>query len=328
MSSRRRVIAAAALIAVAGLFGTACGGTDTAATGNAAWSFKDDSGKEIKKDKKPLTIVAEANTAGTLWEYGIKVKGVFGPQKLPNGQKDPQVGNVDLSQVTDLGQEYGQVNLEKLAALKPDIVVTTLQEDLAWGIDKEAVEKVNAIAPIVGIRITHVDSPKVIKRFEDLVTALGGKVDSPEITKAKADVAKAEQAVKDAAKAKSGLKVEAVAGGKDNLYVGIPGYYHDLSYFTSLGVNFVSSNDPKEAWDELSWEQAGKFKADLILVDNRAMSLSNDQLKQSQPTWQKLPAVVAGQVGTWHVLSPITYAANAVVLNDLAANITKAKVLP
>ncbi|RJQ70239.1 ABC transporter substrate-binding protein [Pseudonocardiaceae bacterium YIM PH 21723] len=326
MSTRNRAIVGATLVAVLGLFSTACGGATTSTT-TGAWSFKDDRGTEIKRDRRPVTIVAESGMAAALWEYGIKVKGVFGPQKKPDGSRDPQVGNVDLSQVTDLGQEYGQVNLEKLAVLKPDIVVTSLQGKTVWGIDEGALGRVDGIAPIVGIQVAAKDTKTLIGRVEDLVTALGGKVDGDPVTRAKADLAKAEQAVRDAVAAKPNLKVEVVNAGKDALYVTRLDYHHDVRYFRQLGVNIVGPAGADESWETVSWEQASRYPADLILLDNRLFSLQNDDLKKTQPTWTKLPAVTAGQVGVWHTLVPISYAANVIVLNDLAATLTRSTTL-
>ena len=44
----------------------------------------------------------------------------------------------------------------------------------------------------------------------------------------------------------------------------------------------------------LSWENAGKFTADLILLDNRSTALQPKDLA-AKPTWAQLPAVKAGQ---------------------------------
>jgi len=48
-------------------------------------------------------------------------------------------------------------------------------------------------------------------------------------------------------------------------------------------------------FENLSWEQAGKYDADVITVDARE---TDDTAKQIDklPTWQNLPPIKAGQV--------------------------------
>src|SRR2546426_158891 len=43
------------------------------------WSFTDDRGVRVKADSTPRSIVAFVGTAAALHDYGIAVKGVFGP---------------------------------------------------------------------------------------------------------------------------------------------------------------------------------------------------------------------------------------------------------
>ncbi|MFI6013500.1 ABC transporter substrate-binding protein [Streptomyces sp. NPDC051243] len=47
-------------------------------------------------------------------------------------------------------------------------------------------------------------------------------------------------------------------------------------------------------WEFLSWENADRYHADLIMVDNRSTAMSAEQLA-AKATWRQLPAVKAGQ---------------------------------
>jgi ABC-type Fe3+-hydroxamate transport system substrate-binding protein len=50
----------------------------------------------------------------------------------PNGDPDPALGTADPDELESLGEVYGQVNLEKLAALRPEIVVTVMWDDTTF----------------------------------------------------------------------------------------------------------------------------------------------------------------------------------------------------
>ncbi|GAB2887741.1 hypothetical protein GCM10027074_65060 [Streptomyces deserti] len=43
-----------------------------------------------------------------------------------NGSPDPQAGDMDVTKLTSLGTEWGQFNIEKYAALRPDLLVSNV----------------------------------------------------------------------------------------------------------------------------------------------------------------------------------------------------------
>ena len=68
--------------------------------------------------------------AAALTDLGLgdKIVGTFGPLKNAAGEPDSQVAGLDIgNDVTDVtgGGEYGSIDLEKAATLKPDLVVTS-----------------------------------------------------------------------------------------------------------------------------------------------------------------------------------------------------------
>jgi iron complex transport system substrate-binding protein len=300
LSRRGFLIGAGAITATVALAACGNGGAQPAAAGGP-WSFTDDRNQKVSRDQRPTRVVAYASSAAALWDYGVHAIGVFGPQKTADGKKEIQVGNVDLSAETSIGNAWDDFSLEKFAALKPDLVVTGLTgakpTDL-WVIKDDLAAKVQQLAPVVALSEYKVTLPKVIQRYEQLAVALGGDANSPTITKAKADFQQASDDFKAAVKAKPGLKVLVVSSDKDNLYVCKPEFFADLSYYRDLGLDIVNGAGPDDYFETLSWEQAGKYPADLILSDSRTFALSKAQLAQI-PTWAQLPAVKAGQVADW-----------------------------
>ena len=56
-------------------------------------------------DRRPTRIVAQSGAAAALWDLGV-------------------IGAVDLGAVESVGTGYGQFNVEKLTALRPDVLVS------------------------------------------------------------------------------------------------------------------------------------------------------------------------------------------------------------
>jgi iron complex transport system substrate-binding protein len=301
LTRRGFLIGTGGLAAAAAL--TACGGSDDkpAAAASGPWEFTDDRNQKASRDQRPSRVVAYASSAAALWDYGVRPIGVFGPQKTADGAKEIQAGNIDLNAVTSIGNAWDDFSMEKFAALKPDLVVTgltgTKPTDL-WVLKDDLGPKVQAIAPIVALSEYKVTLPKVIERYEQLAVALGGDANSAVIKKGKDDFQKASDDLKAAIKSKPGLKVLVVSSDKDNLYVCKPEFFADLAYYRDLGLDIINGAGADDYFETLSWEQAGKYPADLILSDSRTFALSRQQLA-AIPTWAQLPAVKANQLADW-----------------------------
>ncbi|WP_338931098.1 ABC transporter substrate-binding protein [Streptomyces netropsis] len=330
--SRRGILAAGGALGI-GAFLTACGGggskdSDDSASGSGSgpWTFKDDRGTTVKADKTPKKVVAFTGTAAALHDFGFECAGVFGPTKLKDGKPDPQAGDLDVDKVTVLGNAWGEFNVEKYAAMSPELLVTNmLQAQDLWYVPDDSKKKILGLAPSVGLNVTKVSLTQVIGRYAELAGSLGADLKAKKVTDAKARFEKASETLRKAAKAKKGLKVLCASGSADLLYVSEPSVYADLTYFKQLGVEFIVPDKVTGGFFEsLSWENAGKYAADLILLDNRTSALQPKDL-ESKPTWAGLPAVKAGQITPWLSEPRYSYAGCAPLLEGLAAAIEKAK---
>ncbi|MFB6618370.1 ABC transporter substrate-binding protein [Streptomyces sp. NPDC056367] len=332
--TRRGVIAAGgALGLVAAL--AACGGTDEAKDGagdkgsaaSGAWSFTDDLGKPVSTKAKPKSIVAFTGTAAALYDYGIPVKGVFGPTRTADGKPDVQAGSMDISKVEILGNVYDEFNVEKYAALQPDLLVTNTWDGTYWYVPEASKDKILKLAPAAAIKVGgDVTLDKALERTADLAKSLGADMNAKNTVDAKARFEAAAAKLREATKANPGIKVLVGSGSADLFYASTPDTSADLKYFKSLGVEFVTPDKLDEGgfFESLSWENAGKYKADVVLLDNRTGTLQPEELK-AKATWAELPAVKAGQI-TPRVTEPIySYAKCAQILEDLAKSIQNAK---
>jgi iron complex transport system substrate-binding protein len=332
---RRRFLALGGAVAATGLL-AACGDSDKgkgkgsgksgSGKDSGPWSFTDDRGKKISLPKRPERIVAQSHPAAALWDFGIQPVGIFGPQKTADGKPSPQIGNVDLSRTTSVGTAFGEFQMEKLISLQPDLIVTIAYGPMIWYIPEDVIKKVEEVAPIAVIQLMGVAVPDAVKRFGELAAALGADPDSAEIKKAKADFEAAAAGVTKAAAAKKGLSVAVVSGTKENFFVADPAFHGDVKYFQQLGLDIVKPAKPDAGFEALSWEEAGRYKADLVLEDSRPEGGLTHRQMDAYPTWKGSPAVKAGQVTDWQTETPFTYQRFTKVLNDLAASVEKARV--
>ncbi|WUH96609.1 ABC transporter substrate-binding protein [Spirillospora sp. NBC_00431] len=329
--TRRGLLSAGGALAVGALL-AACGGDSGNGSGagsGGAWTFTDDRGTKVNVKTRPERVVGYVATAAALYDFGVdkQLVGVFGPTKLKDGRPDPQAGDLPVDRLEIIGNAFGEFNIEKYAALRPDLLVDNMfvKDDLFY-VPAESKEKIFALAPSVAVAAGAVPLPKPIERTAALAAALGADLKSAKVTAAKARFEKAAEAVRAAAKANAGLKVLAASGSPDLFYASSPDKNTDLIYFKELGVDLIVPENPDQNgyFEDLSWENAGKYKADVILLDSRTQALQPKDLG-SKPSWKDLPAVKAGQVIPWQPEPRFSYAGCAPLLEALAASIKSAK---
>jgi iron complex transport system substrate-binding protein len=312
----------------------ACGGDDEAAPADAAeapaatgaateatgpWSFTDDFGNVVELPSPPQKVVAEQDAAAALWELGIVPVGVFAGTPLADV---PQFEGRDVSGIATVGEVYGELNLEVLAGLEPDLIVTARVADfpLRGFTDDKQVETVAAIAPIIAFNASR-PATEVLQRLEELATSLGADVEAPEVAEIRSRFDEAVAALQAAAAEKPGLTVLAASATPDNFYAANPGDFTDLQEYQRWGVEMVVPTGKEPFFQVLSWEQADKYPADLIFFDSRPGLL---EAAAEKPTWQALPAVQAGQVVRWLPVTVVTYEWFTRDIEALAAGITSA----
>ncbi|WP_441246367.1 ABC transporter substrate-binding protein [Kitasatospora sp. McL0602] len=337
--SRRGLLAAGGATALGALL-TACGSSgsksDSAkpAPGGTAktgpWTFTDDQPKALTAPATPERIVAFTGTAAALVDFGVdrQIVGVFGETKTSDGKADPQAGDLDVSKVEILGNAWGEFNIEKYAALQPDLLVTHMYDPGAfWYVPDESKDKIFKLNPTVAaVTVARVPMTQPIEHYAKLAESLGADLGAKKVTEAKARFEAAAESVRQAAKASGSIKVLACSGSADLFYASNPQISTDLMYFAQLGVDLIVPDklDAGGYYEGLSWETAGKYKADLLLLDNRSTALQPKDLT-GKPAWAQLPAVKANQITPWSSVPRFSYAGAAPLLEQLAKAIRSAK---
>lgn len=324
----RRTMLTASGVAGLGALLAACGGSRTPAAGASAsggWSFTDDRGKTAKAASRPHRVVAFIGSAAALADCGAgdSIVGVFGPSTDSDGKTDVQAGDFDVSKVTDLGNTWGEFDVEKYASLRPDLLVTTMYEPGAlWYVPDKSAKDVARLAPTVGLTVDRVALPRPMQRYRQLAAALG----STNTDRGKDAFDRAVRALRSAASANRRIRVMCASADSDLFYVSNAKIYPDLMYYRQLGIDFVMPDkvDKPGYYESLSWENADKYRADLIMLDSRSSALQPAALK-SKPTWRALPAVKAGQVIGWLSEPRMSYVGMAPPIEALAKAVRGAK---
>ncbi|PZM97241.1 MAG: ABC transporter substrate-binding protein [Actinobacteria bacterium] len=328
--SRRGLFAAGGAAGLAALL-AACGGgsenkDDQSSSGE--WTFTDDRGKAVTAKSRPERVVAYIGTAAALHDFGVadRIVGVFGPTKKADGSPDTQAGDLDINKVEILGNAWGEFNIEKYASLRPQLLITHMYEqDSLWYVPDESKDKIEELAPTIGLSVARVSLGTVLQRYAELAAALGADLNSELVANAKNRFDQASEALRKAASENKGIRVMAASAAADMFYVSDPKVYPDLSYYQELGVEFVVPDSVTGGYFEnLSWENADKYEADLILLDNRTQALQPKDL-EDKPTWKKLPAAKAGQIVPWLSEPRFSYTGCAPHIEELAKALSSAK---
>ena len=289
------------------------------------WTYTDGSGTTLTLDAPPERIVAHAGSAAAMIPLGIRPVGIYADQPIAD---DPALKGLDLTGIEIVGQEWGVINVEKVAALEPDLILAEWWplESAYSGMEEAtgAKEAMLKIAPVAGpAQSTSIVG--LIEDYEDLATSLGADVDSPAATEAKAGFEASLAAFKSAVAAKPNLSVLAVSPTVDAIYVAAPAGAAELSDFVSWGLQITAPAvaDDRGYWETLSWENAGKYQPDLLLIDDRYGTSTLDAAQQ-QPTWDLMKAAEVGAVVDWPAYWLRNYADYSAELDALTTAVTKA----
>ncbi len=313
---RRRLVASVALAAIV----TSAAASLPAAASvpeEAGWTYTDDLGRTIELDAAPERVVALTDVAYSLMNYGVDPVGVFGYSGFAD---DIRFDEFDISGITELGSIYGEINLEALAELDPDLIIThTYPTDAEGTLDPTGLlygfadvaqqEEVDAIAPIATILMGG-SAADVITRTTDLSMELG-----------------ADPAVVDAARAEFDVAAEALRAATDPaidvavIYAETGGVWAAKApddpgtrFYSELGVSFVDPGGEDYYWEVHSWETFPALTFDVVLYSVRGLDA---EAMGEIPTFAVTPAAQAGQVYPW-IFAGMDYVSTGAYLQQLA----------
>jgi iron complex transport system substrate-binding protein len=301
--------------------------TAAASTATSGWSFTDGSGKTVELDEVPTRIIAHAHAAAALIEFGITPIAVYADAPIKD---DVGLRNVDFTGVEIIGEEWGIIDVEKAAALEPDLIVGDW-----WPVEKaysgmedgveERSKKIGELAPVVG-SAQGGSIVTLIEGYEQLAASLGADVTGGKGAQARADFEAARDAFSAAAAAKPGLTALAISPYDDKYAIAVPEFAPELLDFREWGLDVVVPEKPDPDfpyWQSLSFENADQYQPDLLLFDDRNYP-GNLETLEKQPIARSIKAFAAGAHTTWPAYWLHTYTDYAQQLTRLTEAIEQA----
>ena len=314
----------AALIATAGC--SAGSAEPTAAAEEGGWSFTDGLGTTVELDAVPQRVAGLNDVIASLWNYGVEPVAAFGQTSAAD---DVAFEGKDLADLEIVGESYGQIDLERLAAADPDVIVTSVYPtDSSGALDPgqplygfeslQQQEQIARIAPIVAIAYRG-SAADVIERTVELAESLGA--DSATIDAAREDYEAASAQL--TAAGERGITVLPVyATASDGWWMGKAPDDPSLRLYSDLGVDFVDPGGDTYFWETVSWERVTDHPSDVILYSLRGGE-TPEQMR-AQPTYPLLPAVQAGQEHPWKYIG-MDHTAQAAYMSELAGWLDEAR---
>lgn len=297
------------------------------ATPAAGWSFTDDKGVTVELDAMPERLAIDLNAAAALWDFGVRPTAVFGWDANETGDFGDAGGNIDPATVDVVGNTAEPVQLEKMVAVNPDLIITLTftaeDDDQYWSIDPEIVGQVREIAPIIALSATG-NADTNIGRHAELAAVLGADPDAPEVAEAREHYEAAVTDLEAAAQEQADISVLFINIQADKAYVANPEPWAELGYYLAAGVNIVNPDiDDAESWLEISPEQALEYTSDVMMAATIAGTLSLEEVA-AHPTFGQHPAVKAGQIAGWNQSLVQSYQGGAESFEHLATTLREA----
>lgn len=311
----------------------ACGSSDSDSdspgdSADAAFSFTDDVGTTIELDEVPDRLVVQSSMAAALTDLGLgdKIVGVFGPLRADGDAA--QVAGLDIDSVEDVtgGGDYGDVDVEKVVALKPDLVVTSqyLAPDL-WYVNEASATALKKLVPILVVDFDGKTLPELLDGTERAAEALGADLAADDVAASHEQFDAAAARVEQVGTELGDRTILAGSGSTDLFYVSNPKVSPDLSYWVDeLGLPITIPDNPDEGgyFESLSWEKADKYPADVFLYDDRIGEAGLQQLRD-EAVFGTLDAAENDAYVPWTSVAPPSYQAYADLMDRLADDLTK-----
>jgi iron-desferrioxamine transport system substrate-binding protein len=266
------------------------------------WTWTDDLDQTVELDEAPMRIAAYGDEAAALWRFGIVPVAVF---DYIDPALDPSFIGLPLDQTEVVGTSDGQIDLDRLAELEPDLIVTASQagdtQNRMHGFEDYAqLHDVREIAPVIAVEQSG-SAFYVAEQNEKLAASLGVDVGPGSTVAAdKEELDQATAALTQAAA--SGLTVMPVYADFGGLYVLDHRDDPTMAYLDDHGVDFVKRGGEDDYWEILDWSNADKYEPDVVLVSQRG-GFTADELA-TQMTFGRLGAVQRRQMHPWRSVPP------------------------
>lgn len=302
----------AAIVAASALLLTSCAtadeGSEQPAATEESVTLEHPSldGVSIDFAAQPQSIVMDCYAYSAMHEYGIEPVALFGFEC-----ENPFVmGDADVSDIDFVGKD-GEIDVEKLAELRPDAIIGQGTADGWSWFDEDVNAQITRVAPFVPLP----NSVTIDDRIADtrmIADFFGADVEADAIVQSDADLAAAKKKFSEAI-ADNDLNIMLASPTKEMLYTGVG--FAQAAMLEELGATIVGADAPATGnpWGQVAWEDASTYAADIVLIEGY-----NEDFAFTTELWDVLPAVEAEQLGAWSSKGAMTARTYAVWLDDVA----------
>ncbi|WP_250290346.1 ABC transporter substrate-binding protein [Streptomyces atroolivaceus] len=250
----------------------------------SAWSFADDRGRLVAADSRPSRVLAYVQAGATLWDYGIRMEGVFGSGHDGAEPDRAKTGSLPLDVVDYWGAGDG-LDVDTLLRGGPDLVVAvSYGHGQLYGLDPDTAKHLEEHVPVVVIDVGQARTlDRVAARFAELAHSLGG---AP-VPGAAGELHAARERLRAAARATSpGPGVLALSpASQEQAYAARPRMWPELRVLAELGVGLVSPPEGAGVnWATVDWAAAAAMRPGIVLADIRSNALPLDEI--TAPAWR------------------------------------------
>ena len=136
-----------------------------------SWTYTGGDGQTVTLDEQPVRIIASQDAAAGLIPLGIRPVGIYADSAVTEAKA---LQGLDLTGIEIVGQAWGEVDIEKAAALEPDLIVAEFWPlETTWsGGDDNPVLTLAADKPAFFVTAT-VDAPGYFS--DNALTLLPGR---------------------------------------------------------------------------------------------------------------------------------------------------------
>ncbi|WP_326675645.1 ABC transporter substrate-binding protein [Streptomyces sp. NBC_01237] len=251
-------------------------------TVQSEWRFSDDRGRLSTAARRPSRVLAYVQAGATLWDYGIRPRGIFGSDHDGSDPDRAKTGTLPLDEVDYLGAGDA-LDVETLLRDEPDLVVAvSYGGGHVYGLAQDTAKHLEERVPVVVLDVgTARTFTEIGDRFAELAHSLGAEV-RPAAT---GDQEAARERLRAAVGEGSGDVVRVAAlspAGVAQAHVARPRMWPELRVLAELGVHLVEpAEGPGANWSTVGWDAVASLRPQVVLTDIRSNATPLDELREN-----------------------------------------------
>ncbi|MGW0858963.1 ABC transporter substrate-binding protein [Streptomyces sp. NPDC002690] len=251
----------------------------------SGWHFSDDRGRVSEADRRPSRVLAYVQAGATLWDLGVRPRGVFGSGHDGAGLDPAKAGELPPDEVVYVGAGTA-LDVDTLLRDAPDLVVAvSYGGGQVYGLDPDTAKHLEEAVPVVVIDVGPSRTlAGTCERFAELARSLGAA--GPSLAEEELEAARAR--LRDAAPAGAVPVVALSPADQDQAYVARPALWPELAALDELGVGLVDPPPgPGVNWHTAPWAEVAALAPRILLTDVRVNAAPLSGLRD-QPDWAAL----------------------------------------